>query len=339
MKLPCTVAPVDGSAPRGHTVNVTASAQVPAGGPYRRARRTAPLATAAPEPAFVVGTLDHGFLTVSRRDHFRAHAGTSIDRRRLHAYLTERPSEAVLLEWILRADGTPICTLRPDPAFGRRTYATLIEMLGDDERGNGTQRLSVPGTVSGRLMLLDGSVVHAVDPEHAGLVRWPGGTTGPRLDAAGAIDATDARAADDQVTAFQDRVAFEARNDGVDSPDRALNFTITHFLQVLMSQEGIDALRARMGGDDSTTAREHTSPAAAATVFVRRGTPLALTNVDVRRSPVCRQDSRSECWDVALVFFDPTRPADSAKAVVRATVDVSTSLPVVLRELEIQLMS
>lgn len=285
------------------------------------------------------GTVDYTFLTVSRRDHFRAHAGTSVDRGRLHAYLTDNPSEAVLVEWILRADNTPICTLRPDPQFGKETYAMLVELLGDGGREHGAQRVSVPGTVTGSVTLFDGAVVHAVDPVQAGIFRWPDTITQLAFEVAGPIETTVARSIDEQVSTFQDRVAFETRNEGVRSSDRALNFAVTELLRLLTTREGISAMRARMGVErDDAPAPEPRSPAAAATVFVRRDGGLAVADVHVRRSPVCRQDSRPECWDVALVFFDPSGPVANAKAVVRSTVDVSTALPVVLREPQIQLI-
>jgi hypothetical protein len=296
-------------------------------------------ARAASTFSYMSGSVDYTFLTVSRRDHFRAHAGTSVDRGRLHAYLTDNPSEAVLLEWVLRADSAPICTLRPDPRFARETYAMLVELLGDGGLEHGTQRISVPGTVTGSVTLLDGAVVHAVDPVQAGVFRWPGTIAPPTLEVAGPIETTVARSIDEQVSAFQDRVAFETRNEGVRSSDRALNFAVTELLRLLMTPQGIRTMRARIGAEqDDAPAPETQSPVAAATVFVRRDGGLALANADVRPSPVCRQDSHPECWDVALVFFDPAAPVANAKAIVRSTVDVSTALPVVLREPQIQLM-
>jgi hypothetical protein len=53
---------------------------------------------------------------------------------------------------------------------------------------------------------------------------------------------------------------------------------------------------------------------------------MELDEIDVVRSPICRPES--DCWDVKLTFFDPSRMLDRARKVYRFTVDVSDVTPV-----------
>lgn len=53
---------------------------------------------------------------------------------------------------------------------------------------------------------------------------------------------------------------------------------------------------------------------------------LKLDIIDVERSPICRP--ASDCWDVKLTFFNPTKRLEQARVVHRFTVDVSDVIPV-----------
>jgi cyanobactin maturation PatA/PatG family protease len=95
---------------------------------------------------------------------------------------------------------------------------------------------------------------------------------------------------------FLERVYYELRNLGLSSQERAMNFAATNAFQI---------------GQAFTSAA---------------GEALELDSIEVERSPVCRPGS--DCWDVKLGFFDPTRRMERARKVYRLTVDVSEPLPV-----------
>ena len=53
---------------------------------------------------------------------------------------------------------------------------------------------------------------------------------------------------------------------------------------------------------------------------------MKLDSITVERSPICRPGS--DCWDVKLIFFNPSKRFEQAKHVYRFTVDVSDVVPV-----------
>ena len=55
---------------------------------------------------------------------------------------------------------------------------------------------------------------------------------------------------------------------------------------------------------------------------------MQLDTVDVTRSPICPPES--DCWDVALTFFNPARQLEQARRVYKFTVDVSDVCPVMV---------
>ena len=57
---------------------------------------------------------------------------------------------------------------------------------------------------------------------------------------------------------------------------------------------------------------------------IKRG--LVLDNISMEKSMVCRPGS--DCWDLKVVFFNPSRTSEQAKHVYRFTIDVSDVLPV-----------
>ena len=55
---------------------------------------------------------------------------------------------------------------------------------------------------------------------------------------------------------------------------------------------------------------------------------MDLDTIEVERSPICRQ--YSDCWDVKLMFFNPSKVFEQARKVYRFTVDVSDVVPVMV---------
>jgi hypothetical protein len=90
----------------------------------------------------------------------------------------------------------------------------------------------------------------------------------------------------------------ELRNLGATSQDRALNYAATNAFQVAAVFR--DAIQATM----------------------------TLDTIEVERSPICRPES--DCWDVKLTFFNPSKVFEQARKSYRFTVDVSDVVPVMV---------
>ena len=90
----------------------------------------------------------------------------------------------------------------------------------------------------------------------------------------------------------------ELRNLGSTPQERAINYVATNAFQAASVFE--DAIKEGMDLDTS----------------------------DVERSPICRLDS--DCWDVKLTFFNPSKVFEQARKVYRFTVDVSDVVPVMV---------
>ena len=102
----------------------------------------------------------------------------------------------------------------------------------------------------------------------------------------------------DRVGNFFVRAYEEMRNLGIAPQDRALNYAATNAL--LGAQVFKDAIKEN----------------------------LVLGNYLVERSPVCR--SESDCWDVKLTFFNPSKIFEQASKVYLLTVDVGDVVPVMV---------
>ncbi len=97
---------------------------------------------------------------------------------------------------------------------------------------------------------------------------------------------------------FLQWVYYELRNLGLQPQERAINFAATNAFQIEQVFE--HAINAQ----------------------------LELDHIAVEQSPVCR--SHSDCWDVKLIFFNPSRRLEQARQVYRFTVDVSDVVPVTM---------
>jgi hypothetical protein len=104
-----------------------------------------------------------------------------------------------------------------------------------------------------------------------------------------------------RVGKFVERIAFDFRNLGLESADRAINFVVTN------PYDFIPAFQDAANRD------------------------LTLLSVAVERSLVCRPGS--ECWDVRLEYFDAKATTNTFRRVYRIAVDVSDVVPVVVGQL------
>jgi cyanobactin maturation PatA/PatG family protease len=269
-------------------------------------------AAAAPQLVYVLGQLGYDFPGEARLDSIAqkmaAQAGTSpperglaYDARRLLAHLEKNPWDAAAIEWTLSLDGATLYAVRPQGPFAADGYRELGRFL-KERLEEGVERISVPGVLAGKAVLLTGQVVPVIVPDLRGMYSW---TTAALVEAVvGPPPAADGPAPERDgherkragLQNFLHRVYHEVRNLGLTPQDRAVNFAATNAFEV---------------GEIFTAAiREQ----------------MELDRVGVVPSPVGRPGS--DCWDVEVYFFYPERQVQTVRKVYRFTVDVSDTVPV-----------
>lgn len=244
---------------------------------------------------FALGELGYDLGTEARKDSlWQAMGGDPFEWDNLIKHLDKNPWDAEAVTWTLRIDATPIYAIRPEGAFAAEAYRrladSLIGQIGGRAKGKETRkidRISLPGRINGAVTLSTGVVVPVVEPALRGMYSWDTSSLVQSLSAN-----ADASAA---LTNFLQRIYYDLRNLGLAPQDRARNFAATNAFQA-------NEIFARA---------------------VERG--VVLDQIDVQKSPICRQDS--DCWDVVLTFFDPQNDR-AARDVHRFTVDVSDVIPV-----------
>jgi cyanobactin maturation PatA/PatG family protease len=174
---------------------------------------------------------------------------------------------------------------------------------------NTSQRVSIPGLVDGNIHLMSGQEIPVIHPKGQAMYSWSTEAlvkavigVPPKKDArkskAGGDDAkfVDFNQRQEGLENFLNRVYYELRNFGLTSEDRALNFAATN------------AFNAQRVFEKSANSG------------------LELDEISVEKSPICRPNS--DCWDVKLTFFNPTKRMEEARRVYRFTIDVSYVIPV-----------
>jgi len=248
---------------------------------------------------YAIGQLGFDFGTEARRDSITQHMGD----QDLQHYLDRNPWDAAAIIWTLNVDATPIYAIRPQGAFASEAYQQLREFL-HDQLHHGVERISVPGVIAGQARLFSGQVVPVIYPDLRGMYSW---TTDSLIEAVcGKAPAkgakAEARAAYTEkaqaIANFLVRVYDELRNLGITPQERAINYAATNAFLVAGVFE--DAIKEGMD----------------------------LDTIEVERSPICRLDS--DCWDVKLTFFNPSKVFEQARKVYRFTVDVSDVVPVMV---------
>jgi cyanobactin maturation PatA/PatG family protease len=255
----------------------------------------------SPTLVYALGQLGYDFGTEARRDSFvQLGVANPNDPQQLLAYLEKHPSDAAAFTWTLNQETVPIYAIQPQGAFAAHTYEMFRQFLNDQIK-QAVDRVSIPGVMNGQATLLNGQTVPVVSPASQGMYSW---STAALVKAVlGDCPSRDPdrnqynlKAA--AITNFLDRVYYESRNLGVTPQDRAMNYAATNAFQV--GQVFTDAVKADM----------------------------QLDTIGVERSPICRPDSN--CWDVALTFFNPAKRLEQARIVYRFTVDVSDVIPVTI---------
>jgi cyanobactin maturation PatA/PatG family protease len=200
--------------------------------------------------------------------------------------------------WTLNQEQTPIYAVQPMGAFAANVYERLREFLRT-QLTEGVERVSVPGFIAGSVSLLNGQIVPTIVPELRGMYSWSTSrlveaVAGPRPR--GEEQRAEYQQKSQDIENFLERVYYELRNLGIAPQERAMNYAATNAFQVASVFR--DAIQAGM----------------------------KLDTIGVERSPIGRPGS--DCWDVNLTFFNPSRRLEQARRVYRFTADVSDVIPV-----------
>ncbi|NES20511.1 MAG: PatA/PatG family cyanobactin maturation protease [Symploca sp. SIO3E6] len=248
---------------------------------------------ASAQLVYALGQLGYDFGTEARRDSIQQHMGEGAnpqDPRQLLAYLEENPWDTAAITWTLSLDATPIYAILPQGAYAEQGFERLRQFL-TEQLTEGVERVSIPGVIMGKVMLMSGQTVPVILPTLRCMYSW---TTSALMDAICGSSTNESAA--QGVENFLERIYYELRNLGITPQERAINYSATNALSVEQIFES--AIREEMD----------------------------LDTIEVERSPLCRPDS--ECWDVKLTFFNPRRVFEQARKVYRFTVDVSDLCPV-----------
>ncbi|MBK7936831.1 MAG: PatA/PatG family cyanobactin maturation protease [Lewinellaceae bacterium] len=257
-----------------------------------------------PQLVYALGTLNYEFINEARRDSFIQNmplptSSPNIppnpdDPLQMIAYLTSHKYEAASLIWTLNINTTPIYSVYPTGPYSSDVYDILIGFLRDQHDANiNAERISIPGVVVGKVVLMSGQEVPAVSPEPRGMYNWR------KSDIISQLGGTSVNIP--ELTNFLNRLYYEIRNLGISSQDRAINYSATNAFQAAQ------ALQIAFQND------------------------YVMDTIRVERSPVCRPGS--DCWDVVLTFFKPQERLTAARRVFRYTIDVSDVVPVSVGEM------
>lgn len=268
---------------------------------------------ASPQFVYALGRLGYDLISEPRRDSIAQRmarvAGRAFESRltldhgETLGYLRGCPWDAAAIEWTLEHEGTPVYAIRPQGPFAGAVYETLREFLAEQDQEK-VERVSLPGTLSGKARLLNGHVVPVLVPDMRGVYGWttadmvqqlvgpaPKRKHGSRNGRQSAYEQKK-----NGVHRFLERVYHGACNLGVTPQDRAINFAATSAFEI--GEIYRDAINDQM----------------------------ELDAINVVRSAICRPGS--DCWDVEMYFFYPDRQVQTVRKVYRFTVDVSDVVPV-----------
>ena len=260
---------------------------------------------------YALGQLSYDFGTEANLDAFKQRMGNvnPFDEKQMFSYLESMQKKdeswhAAALLWTLNVGGSPIYVIRPEGPFARDGYEQLVDFLSDKyapKEEDRSERIAVPGVVSGQATLFNGQQVPIINPDLRGLCDW---STGKLVDeaqkAVPALPKKEKEMLKDLAIEFLHRIYFELHNAGRTPRERALNYAGTNLVNLM--EILLKMLQAN-----------HT-----------------LDAIDAERSTVCRPGS--DCWDVLLSFFDPAKPMQTVRWTHRYTVDVSEVIPVTVGE-------
>ncbi len=267
---------------------------------------------------FALGKLSFDYGNRPRRDYFfnamkrSTHDTPNVDDPATLIGYLEQPgnlNKSTSILWTLKLDDSPIYAIKPIDAFASEIYkdylvAAFKDQLNQEKR---SERVSIPGIITGQVRLFSGETVPVIAPEVRGIYSWDVGSliesVRKSLDQWRPEPGQPDKLGDD-IRGFFDKVYGEMRNLGLTPQERALNYAAT------------DALQA-----SHVFKTVHVDP---------KYKGYQLDSIAVDRSPLCRPDS--DCWDVKLIFFNP-EDLQTARYVFRFTVDVSDVVPVMIGQI------
>ena len=246
-------------------------------------------------PLGKVGT-DYG--TRARQDSIMQEMGNDD----ILSYLDKNPSEAASIIWTLNLDATPIYAIQPQGAFASEAYAQLRKFLREQAE-EGVERVSIPGVVIGKVMLMSGQTVPVIRPELRCMSSW---TTAALAEAVNGKPPPESASAEkksayaekrEALINFLERLYNQFYNLGITPKERAMNYVGSNVANANNILE--KALKKN----------------------------LTFHSMEVEPSVICRPGS--DCWVVKLLFFDSENVL-RAKTVYQFTVDVSDVCPVMV---------
>jgi cyanobactin maturation PatA/PatG family protease len=261
---------------------------------------------------YAIGSLGHEFQSEANRDAFLQDmdGGNPDDPNQLISYLKKNPEATEDVIWTLNIDATPIYAICPSGGYASILNSRIIEFY-KSQIENVSHRISVPGYLSGNIHLMSGQEIPVLSPKGQAMYSWstieivnavvgaPPRKEAPKKGKAGEEASTsmvDFMKKQEGLENFLNRVYYDLRNFGITPEDRALNFAATN------------AFNAERVFEKSANAG------------------LELDTIEVEKSPICRPNS--DCWDIKLAFYNPTKRMEEARRVYRFTVDVSFVIPV-----------
>ena len=253
---------------------------------------------------YVLGQISYDLGSEARSDALKQRElKEPANQGKMLEFLDASPWEATSVTWVLEQESTPLYALQPAGQFAKETYERIRALLKTQLEEEVSQ-VSIPGTLRGGVTLMNGHVVPVIVPDIRGMFGW---STSALIEhvLGDAPQGKKDRAAYDrrcrEVSNFLERLYYELSNLGVAPQERAINFAATNIYQV-------------------------------ASVYAEAVEQnLKLDGISLERSPVCRPGS--DCWDVKLTLFDPTKRYERAREVYRLTVDVSEVIPVTVGKL------
>ena len=284
--------------------------QTPAGSIAPSACGCASCAGAGSQFVYALGQLGYDLGSEARRDAFiqamdEPAPGVTpnpFDPAQMLKHLQKNPWDAAAIIWTLNLDGTTIYAVTGEGPFAAEIYVRLRAFLDDHIELQASERVSIPGRISGKARLMNGQTVPVIVPELRGMYSWTTqglvhAVVGAPLAANASAAEKDARAKKQQgLREFLDRIYFQLFNLGITAQDRAINFAGTNAFNIEKVYES--AMKEEMD----------------------------LDTIEVERSPICRPES--DCWHVKLFFFFPDRQVQTVRKIYRFTVDVSDVVPV-----------
>lgn len=250
---------------------------------------------------YALGEVGYDFGTDTRQASFLLQAAKDVrEPQHMLEHLADNPSSATGIIWTLNIEGVPIYAIQPSGPYAADGYGRLRNFLAS-QLAQEAERIAVPGIIGGSVRLLNRQWVPVIIPELRGMTPWSakaliqsvlGKSPAKKQDRM----SYEQEAAD--ISNFLERIYYEMRNPGVTPQERAINYAATHAAQV------------------GRVFRE----------TVKAG--LKLDAITAERTPLCRPGS--DCWDVKLTFFHPSKRLEEARLVYRLTVDVSDLVPVTM---------